>query len=40
MGHARRAIVRQADAKLCEESPDVSGEGSVMDFAAGFAFLV
>jgi hypothetical protein len=39
MGHARRAKLRQADAKLCEETSDYSGKGSVMDFAAGFAWF-
>jgi hypothetical protein len=39
MGHARRAKLRQAYAKFCEETSDYSGKGSVTDFAAGFAWF-
>jgi hypothetical protein len=38
MGHARRAKLRQANAKLCQEISDYSGKGSLTDLAAGFAF--
>jgi hypothetical protein len=34
-GHARRAKLRQAYAKFCEETSDYAGKGSVMDFVAG-----
>jgi hypothetical protein len=33
MGRARRGKLRQADAKLCEETSDYSGKGLLMDFA-------